>query len=110
MKKHRQFVHTQEKQHFLSKEKKNYPFLRIALATFLQIPEETLTELPVLSVTGQHAVRIENFRSVLVYEPDKIVILCSELSMTLLGSHLSIICLNQDEIQVKGYIRAIEYH
>lgn len=37
MKAHRHFVRTQTKEHFTPKEKKKYPFLRIALASLLQI-------------------------------------------------------------------------
>jgi sporulation protein YqfC len=110
VKRHRQFVHTQEKQYFSSQEKKKYPFLRIAMASFLQIPEETLTKLPIVSITGQHSVCIENYTSVLVYETEKIVLLCAKMSVTLSGRHLKIICLNKDEVRVEGYILKIEYH
>ena len=110
MKTHRHFVHTQIKNHFSSKEKKDYPFLHIALASMLQVPDETLTELPVVSITGQHRIHIEHYTSVLTYETEKIVLLCPKVSMTILGEHLKIVRLNPDEIQIDGCIQNIAYH
>lgn len=109
MKAHRHFVRTQMKTHFSSKEKKDYPFLHIALASMLQIPDETLSELPVVSITGQHRIHIENYTSVLIYEAEKIVLLCPKVSMTILGKHLKIARLNPDEIQIEGYIQSVAY-
>ena len=42
VKQHKRFVQNQVQTHFSQKEKKKYPFLKIALATFLQVPDETL--------------------------------------------------------------------
>ncbi len=109
MKAHRHFVRTQKKSFFSTKEKKDYPFLHIALASMLQIPEETLSDLPVVSLTGQHRVHIENYTSVLTYETEKIVLLCPKVSMTILGKHLKIARLNPDEIQIEGFIQSISY-
>lgn len=109
MKAHRHFVRNQVRTHFAPKDKKDYPFWHIALASWLQIPDETLTELPVLSVTGRHRLSVENYSSVQVYEPGKIVLLCRSISLVILGNHLKIVRLNQDEILVEGYIDSIAY-
>ena len=39
VKQHKRFVQNQVQTHFSQKEKKKYPFLKIALATFLQVPD-----------------------------------------------------------------------
>ncbi|MGN0204768.1 MAG: YabP/YqfC family sporulation protein [Coprococcus sp.] len=109
MKAHRHFVRTQIRTHFSQKEKEPYPFLHIALASMLQIPAETLTELPVLSMTGRHRLRVENYTSVLTYETGKIVLLCPKASLVILGEHLKIARLDRDEILIEGYIENIAY-
>lgn len=109
MKAHHHFVRTQTKEHFTPKEKKRYPFLRIALASLLQIPDETLTELPVLSAAGRHSLRIENYTSITTYETGKIILLCPRVSIVILGNHLKIVRLNRDEILIEGYIQSITY-
>ncbi len=109
MKAHRHFVRTQIRTHFFQKEKKSYPFLHIALASMLQIPAETVTELPVLSMTGRHRLRVENYTSVLTYEVERIVLLCPGISLIILGKHLKIARLDRDEILIEGYIENIAY-
>ena len=52
VKQHKRFVQNQVQTHFSQKEKKKYPFLKIALATFLQVPDETLAALPVFYGVG----------------------------------------------------------
>lgn len=109
MKKHRHFVNSQVKAHFSSKGKKSYPFLHIALASLLQVPDETFSGLPVVTMTGQHSIHIENYTSVLTYESEKIILLCPKVTLTILGGPLRITRLNPDEIQIDGYIQSISY-
>ena len=47
VKQHKRFVQNQVQTHFSQKEKKKYPFWKIAMATFFQVPDETLATLPV---------------------------------------------------------------
>lgn len=110
MKQHKKFVQNQVQTHFSQKEKKKYPFWKIALATFLQVPDETLTTLPVFYGVGRHRLRVENYSSVQSYQEEKIVLLCPKLSVTILGKGLQIICMNEDEVMIEGDIRQIEYH
>ena len=98
VKQHKRFVQNQVQTHFSQKEKKKYPFLKIALATFLQVPDETLAALPVFY-----------YSSVQSYQEEKIVLLCPKMSVTIVGKALQIICLNEDEVMIEGYIEHIEY-
>ena len=98
VKQHKRFVQNQVQTHFSQKEKKKYPFLKIALATFLQVPDETLAALPVFYGVGRHRLREE-----------KIVLHCPKMSVTIVGKALQIICLNEDEVMIEGYIEHIEY-
>ena len=109
VKQHKRFVQNQVQTHFSQKEQKKYPFLKIALATFLQVPDETLAALPVFYGVGQHRLRVENYSSVQSYQEEKIVLLCPKMSVTIVGKALQIICLNEDEVMIEGYIEHIEY-
>ena len=50
VKQHKRFVQNQVQTHFSQKEKKKYPLWKIAMATFFQVPDETLANLPVFMV------------------------------------------------------------
>ena len=58
VKQHKRFVQNQVQTHFSQKEKKKYPFWKIAMATFFQVPDETLATLPVFYGVGRHRWRI----------------------------------------------------
>ena len=109
MKQHKRFVQNQVQTHFSQKEKKKYPFWKIAMATFLQVPDETLTTLPVFYGMGRHRLRVENYSSVQSYQEEKIVLLCPKMSVTIVGKKLQITCINKDEVVIEGVIRKIEY-
>lgn len=110
MKQHKRFVQNQVQTHFSLKEKKKYPFWRIALATFLRVPDETLAALPVIYGVGRHRFRVENYLSVQIYQEDRVVLLCPKMSIVIVGKGLQIICLNEDEVMIEGDIKQIEYH
>ena len=109
MRRHKQFVKSQVQTHFAQQEKKPYPFFRIALATFLQVPEETLANLPVISGVGRHRLRIENCLSIQTYQEEQIVLLCTEMMIVIIGKKLQIVCLNEDEVVIEGEIERLEY-
>lgn len=54
VKQHKRFIQNQVQTHFSQKEKKKYPLWKIAMATFLQVPDETLATLPVFYGVGRH--------------------------------------------------------
>lgn len=109
MKQHKRFVRNQVQTHFSQKKEKKYPFWKIALATFLQVPDETLATLPVFYGVGRHRLRVENYSSVQIYQEEKIVLLCPKMSVIILGKGLQITCLNEDEVMIEGCIKHIEY-
>ena len=109
MRRHKQFVKSQVRTHFAHQEKKTYPFLRIALATFLQVPEETLVNLPVISGVGRHRLRIENCLLIQTYQEKEIVLLCTEMKIVIVGERLQIVYLNEDEVVIEGKIERLEY-
>ena len=74
VKQHKRFVQNQVQTHFSQKEKKKYPLWKIAMATFFQVPDETLANLPVFYGVGRHRLRVENYSSIQIYQEEKIVL------------------------------------
>ena len=99
VKQHKRFVQNQVQTHFSQKEKKKYP----------KVPDETLANLPVFYGVGRHRLRVENYSSIQIYQEEKIVLHCPKMSVTIVGKALQIICLNEDEVMIEGYIEHIEY-
>ena len=62
VKQHKRFVQNQVQTHFSQKEKKKYPFWKIAMATFFQVPDETLATLPVFYGVGRHRLRVPLYK------------------------------------------------
>ena len=87
VKQHKRFVQNQVQTHFSQKEKKKYPLWKIAM----------------------HRLRVENYSSIQIYQEEKIVLHCPKMSVTIVGKALQIICLNEDEVMIEGYIEHIEY-
>ena len=101
VKQHKRFVQNQVQTHFSQKEKKTYPLWKIAMATFFQVPD--------FYGVGGHRLRVENYSSIQIYQEEKIVLHCPKMSVTIVGKALQIICLNEDEVMIEGYIEHIEY-
>ena len=109
MKQHKRFVQNQVQTHFSQKEKKKYPVWKIAMATFFQVPDETLVTLPVFYGVGRHRLQVENYSSIQIYQEEKIVLHCPKMSVMIVGKKLQITCINEDEVVIEGVIRKIEY-
>ena len=109
VKQHKRFVQNQVQTHFSQQENKQYPFCKISIANFFQVPYETLATLPVFYGVGRHRLRVENYSSIQIYQEEKIVLHCPKMSVTIVGKALQIICLNEDEVMIEGYIEHIEY-
>ena len=109
MKQHKRFVQNQVQTHFSQKEKKKYPFWKIAMATFFQVPDETLVTLPVFYGVGRHRLQVENYSSIQIYQEEKILLHCPKMSVMIVGKGLQITRLNEDEVMIEGDIKQIEY-
>ncbi|MFQ9388156.1 MAG: YabP/YqfC family sporulation protein [Coprococcus sp.] len=76
---------------------------------FFQVPDETLATLPVFMVLAGIGFGWKNYSSIQIYQEEKIVLHCPKMSVTIVGKALQIICLNEDEVMIEGYIEHIEY-
>lgn len=87
-----------QKQEFLS---------RISEKTL--IPEDIVSGASCITVTGQNELVIENYKSILEYDPEKLVILTRQCRVEICGKRLEILYYAREEMKIKGKIECITY-
>lgn len=86
--------------------KKNVRY-REKLVTALEVPEDLAYRDAILTVTGKNLAVIENYRGILRYTSDEIIILTFRGRLVICGKHLEIPCFTWDEMQIRGCISGI---
>lgn len=79
------------------------------IAKTLDIPEDILFDIPRITMMSNTDLRIENYKSILEYEADKITLLTKNLIIELRGTGLNITIITDDEISICGTITAINF-
>lgn len=88
--------------------KKKKPLLR-AMADAAGIPAELSGRLPLLSMTGQEELFIENFKGIVQYT-DAVLLLQTKICLLRIeGQHLFITYYTKEELKVTGTITAIHF-
>lgn len=77
------------------------------VVTALEVPQDLANRAPILTVTGKNLAVIENYRGILRYTKEEIVILTFQGRMIICGQHLEIPCFTKDEMQIKGCISRV---
>lgn len=77
------------------------------VVTALEVPHDLAYRAPILTVTGKNLAVIENYRGILRYTKEEIVILTFQGRMIICGQHLEIPCFTKDEMQIKGCISRV---
>ncbi|MBO5734463.1 MAG: YabP/YqfC family sporulation protein [Clostridia bacterium] len=79
------------------------------IAKTLDIPEDILFDIPRITMMSNRELRIENYKSILEYESDKISLSAKEMMIELHGADLDITIITDEEICITGYIVSIEF-
>ena len=75
----------------------------------LDIPEDIVFNIPRITMMSNKEIRIENCKSVLEYETDKITVSAVDMLIELSGESLHINIITEDEISVSGNILSISF-
>lgn len=75
----------------------------------LDIPEDIVFNIPRITMMANKEIRIENCKSVLEYETDKITVSAVDMLIELSGESLHINIITEDEISVSGNILSISF-
>ena len=88
------------------KEKKN---LKKELSTAFEMPEEIVSDLPLISLRGFEEAVVENYDGIFEYSTEKIRVYTSVGVLRLTGKDMFIKCLDADNIIITGKIMSAEF-
>ena len=77
------------------------------LAEALELPMDLALKESVFTVTGNSRIRIENYRCILRYETQELVILTFSGKLIIHGTSLRILCYTPEEMQIQGSLSEI---
>lgn len=75
----------------------------------LSIPKDVLAGQAMISLTGNHGIRVSNYRGIEEYSTETIKLALGKKSLMIIGSHLLIENLRKDEIKIIGNISNISF-
>ena len=76
----------------------------------LSIPKDVIAGQAVISMMGNHSIRISNYRNIEEYSAESIKLSLGKKSLLISGSHLFIEYFRKDEIKIVGNILNISFH
>ena len=77
------------------------------LVEALEIPRDLAVKESVFTVTGKSQIQIGNYRSILRYEPQKLIILTFSGKLVIHGEGLKILWYTPEEMQIEGILSEI---
>lgn len=77
------------------------------LVTALEVPRDLAYRDAIITVTGKNLAIIENYRSILRYTREEIIVLTLRGKVTICGQRLEIPCYTPEEMQITGCISGI---
>lgn len=84
--------------------------LKEHFAGVLEIPGDLAYQEPIVTVIGRDQAVVENYRSILRYTREEIVLITLRGKLTICGKCLRIPCYTPWEMQVKGCISKVILH
>jgi sporulation protein YqfC len=73
----------------------------------MEIPEDLAYQEPVITMTGRRSVQIENYRSLVRYARDEVLVHTVHGSVKICGTDLEILDYTADEMHITGKISSI---
>ncbi|HIS27626.1 MAG TPA: YabP/YqfC family sporulation protein [Candidatus Pullilachnospira intestinigallinarum] len=89
--------------------KNRFPIWREVLAQSLELPRDLACRDALLTMTGTSELLLENYRSVLEYTPEHLLVLAANCRIRVEGKNLQIRFYNQQEMQIVGQIGRISF-
>ena len=89
--------------------KNREPNLSTQIINTCQLPKDVLLGASIISMTGNTNLLIENFKSIIKYQPDLLLIQCKKNQIEIKGKNFKIDFYNKEEIKITGYILEIKF-
>ena len=82
---------------------------RQGLSDGLELPKDVSCGVVIVTVTGRRALVLENYRGILSYDDDCIVIQTRDCKVTVCGCRLKVDYYTNEEMKIVGLIHQISY-
>lgn len=79
------------------------------ISDMLELPKDTLLDLPQLVLMGNREVSIDNYKGIILYSDTVMKINAKDFIITITGTSLDISNIGNDDISVSGIINKIEF-
>lgn len=79
------------------------------VASAMEIPEDLSEKASLVEVTGQDAVRIENYLGIIEYSASRLLLQCKKCRLEITGNKLFIESYTRDELLLRGRIDQVHY-
>ncbi|MBO5351915.1 MAG: YabP/YqfC family sporulation protein [Lachnospiraceae bacterium] len=89
--------------------KKEYEQFLESASEHLSIPKDVIAGQAIISMTGNHSLRVANYRAVEEYSTDQVKLSLGRKSLVVTGSHLLMEYFRKDEIKIVGNISNISF-
>lgn len=87
--------------------KKTYD--RDALAESLKLPRDAVLGETLLTAIGKNTLRVENYRSILIYSDTSIKLQAKRYKLSISGRNLRIRYYDKDEMEIVGQIQDVKF-
>ena len=74
-----------------------------------ELPKDVLLGASMISVTGNEELLIENFKNIIEYQEDNLLIQCKKYQIRITGKHIGIELYTKEELKIKGRISEIKF-
>ena len=91
-----------------SKRPKQHNITR-ALSSALELPEEVVLNLPLISIIGRGELTIENHKGILEYSASLVRINTNSSILSVAGRDISIKQITSESIKIEGVVSSIQY-
>jgi len=75
----------------------------------LEMPPEVYLDLPRTVLVGDRSIQIENHKGILEYTPRKIRVRTEQGEMIIVGAHMKIVSIIQQELVIGGRIAGVQF-
>lgn len=83
--------------------------LKESLVESVKLPRDTIMGASIVTVTGSCQMMVENYRGILEYSPDRIILQAKTCRIMICGSCLSIAYYTNEDMKIEGNITQICY-
>ena len=74
-----------------------------------QLPKDVLSGAAIISMTGNTEILIENFKNIIKYQSDIIILQCKKNQIQIIGKNLMIEFYTKEELKIKGHIIELKF-